>query len=85
MRSQHPACHPVSTLEEGDSIGDGEGREPAVATTMLQPRYNEQGIPKQLEGADIWCCALVLGPPQNGPVLSGKLVIFSASLARLQL
>ncbi|KAE8300015.1 hypothetical protein D5F01_LYC00146 [Larimichthys crocea] len=38
---------------------------------MLQPRHYEQGIPKQLEGADIWCCALVLGPPQNGPVLSG--------------
>lgn len=52
---------------------------------MLQRRYYEQDIPKQLEEADIWCCALVLGPPQNGPVLSGNLVIFSASLARLQL
>lgn len=47
--------------------------------------FLEQDIPKQLERADIWCCALVLGPPQNGPVLSANLVIFSASLARFQL
>lgn len=60
-------------------------RKQAAAAAMLQRRYCEQDIPKQLEEADIWCCALVLGPPQNGPVLSGNLVIFSASLARLQL
>lgn len=51
---------------------------------MLQPQNYGQGIPK-LEGANIWCGALVLGPPQKGPVLSGNLVIFSASLTRLQL
>ncbi|KAF3852256.1 hypothetical protein F7725_005611 [Dissostichus mawsoni] len=51
----------------------GERKDPAVATAMLQPGFYEQDIPKQLEGADIWCCALVLGPPQNGPVQSGNL------------
>lgn len=50
----------------------------------LQPQHSGQGIPK-LEGANICCGALVLGPPQKGPVLSGNLVIFSASLTRLQL
>lgn len=82
VRTQHPASHPISILERDSR---GERTEPAVATAMLQPLYYEQDIPKQLEGADIWCCALVVGPPQNGPVLSGNLVIFSASLARLQL
>lgn len=76
------ARHPISILGRDSR---GERKDPAVATAMLQPGFYEQDIPKQLEGADIWCCALVLGPPQNGPVKSGNLVIFSASLAALQL
>lgn len=86
-----PGAHPTPSQSpniqrQSGRQGDGERRQPAAAATaMLQPRYYKQDIPKQLEGGDIWCCALVLGPPQNGPALSGNLVIFGASLARLHL
>lgn len=89
VRTQQPASHPISILERDKDRKTarerGERKKQAAAAVMLLRRYYEQDIPKQLEEADIWCCALVLGPPQNGPVLSGNLVIFSASLARLQL
>lgn len=79
----HPATHPISILE-----GGREKKAPCLRRCCCCRRaaaFLEQDIPKQLERADIWCCALVLGPPQNGPVLSANLVIFSASLARFQL
>lgn len=81
--SQSPSIH--SANRQSGRRGDGDGVRTQLVATELQRRYCEQDIPKQLEEADIWCCTLVLGPPQNGPVLSGNLVIFSASLARLQI
>lgn len=87
----HPATHPISILGRDrqptgqDRTGRRNEEGACCCYCHAAASILEQGIPKQLEGADIWCCALVVGPPQNGPVLSGNLVIFSASLARLQL
>ena len=87
VRPQHPRQSPnihCGKRQPGRQGAEWRRQSAAAMLLLLQPRHSEQDIPKQLEGADIWCCALVLGPPQNGPVLSGNLVIFSASLARLQ-
>lgn len=56
----------VRTQYQPDTSSIHSGRD--VRDRSCLPWYYEQDIPKQLEGADIWCCALVLGPPQNGPV-----------------
>ena len=81
---QYPLLRETNRRQREREEPAGPAAAAAAPAAMLQPRNYGQGIPK-LEGANIWCGALVLGPPQKGPVLSGNLVIFSASLARLQL
>lgn len=58
-----PQCAPSPSRTLPSILYEGTG---ARAAAVKQ--HYEQDIPKQLEGAVIWCCALVLGPPQNGPV-----------------
>lgn len=79
MRPPHHHHAHSSNLWPSIHYGQTETREKVAATVIQQPRDWEQDIPKQLEGGDLCCCALMWGPPQNGPVLSANLVIFSAS------
>ena len=73
LRSKQPRVHtpasiPEISILERDTLM-------LLPCCSIWPRHHPE-----LEGYDIWCCALVLGPPQNGLLLSGNLVILSASL-----
>lgn len=59
----HPPIHIFILEGDAERGREGWGEEPAVAPlATLSPRYHEQDIPKQLEAADICCCAPALGP-----------------------